>query len=109
MPRPSICPIVQIRFRLSGISQPLATSRWPTAQACRSRARSTRARIPSTSKSRDISTLGNFNTSGNFTLDDTVALSITGSLNAGVAIADLELGTNALDEDGGIGTITAGD
>ncbi|HUO93202.1 MAG TPA: hypothetical protein VMU22_09785, partial [Rhizomicrobium sp.] len=56
-----------------------------------------------------VATLGNFDTNGqNFKLDNTVALSITGALNAGGSEVDLELGTNNVDEDGGVGTITAG-
>ena len=55
-----------------------------------------------------IASLGNFNTSGgNFTLDNTQALSITGTLNVGSGTADFELGTNTLDESGGAGSILA--
>ena len=57
----------------------------------------------------DVPTLGDFNThNGNFTLDDMVALSITGALNAGTGTVDLELGTLTVDEDNGAGAITAG-
>ena len=52
--------------------------------------------------------LGNFNTGGgNFTLDNTQMLSITGTLNAGSGTADFELGTHTLDKSGGAGSILA--
>ncbi|HUO92789.1 MAG TPA: hypothetical protein VMU22_07700, partial [Rhizomicrobium sp.] len=44
----------------------------------------------------------------NFTLDNTVALSISGHLDVGGSEVDLELGTNTVDEEGGTGIISAG-
>ena len=58
--------------------------------------------------SNSIHSLGNFSTTGDFTLADNTGLSITGALNAGTHTVDFELGSNTLDENGGTGTITAG-
>ena len=139
MRRPLRCPIHPIRLILSGISQPLATSRWPNstnlsiAGALNAGTHTVDLEITGTldedggagtitggeltgysgsatlTGANAIATLGDFNTnSGNFTLDDTVALSVTGALNAGSGTVDLELGTKTVDEDSGAGSITAG-
>ena len=54
-----------------------------------------------------IDTLGDYTSGGDFTLDDTTDLSITGALDATGNTVDLELGSNNVDENGGGGSITA--